>query len=98
LRRKYLCVAAFKQRRATLGPREFVQFQLFEPLAFFQPHLKPAHERNQCAEPEEYRRHLTRQRIGEACNAVARRRHGKQRQQIHQSISLKVALHWKIKN
>ena len=98
LRREYLRVPALKQRRAAFGPREFVQFQFFQPLALFQPHLKPTHERHQRAESEKHRRHLTGQRVGEARNAVSRRRHGEQRQQIHQPVSLNVAFQGRIRN
>ena len=76
LRRENLRVPALKQGRAALGPGQFVEFEFFQPLALFQPHLKPAHERHQRAQAEEDRRHLAGQRVGKARNAVTRRRHG----------------------
>ena len=92
LRRKTAAVLGFKQRRAALAG-EFVQFQFFQPLVFFEPHLEPADERHQHAEAEENRRRLSRQRTGENRHAKTGEKNQRRDREVHQPVFLNVAFH-----
>ena len=60
LRGKTAAILRFKQRSAPAAG-EFIQFQLFQPLIFFQAHLEPADKSHHHAQAEEDRRHVSRE-------------------------------------
>ena len=93
LRRKNLRVLRFKQCRFAFGAGEFLHFQFFQPLIFFEPHLEPAGEGHQHTEAEENRARLTRQRIDEAGHNKCGDENRHPRHEIHQTVFLYVAFH-----
>jgi hypothetical protein len=94
LSRKNLRVLGFKQSRAALRAGHLLQLQLFHPLLFFEPHLKPAHESDEDAHADVGRSDLPCERIGVARHDKSGRAHAQKHEQVHQAVPLNVAIHW----